>query len=126
MNPPLEFWIIENLELFPKDSIYQDLSTLVFINIFRENKNLHGVWADEKTVNISPFSIHHKFTASSESSMQVLSSFALHFDLTWSIWREMLSLVQNNSSNHVMIWSDRILRDTFVFCVYYIKYESPN
>ena len=47
MNSPLEFWNIENLEL---------------LNIFKENKNLHGFWADEKTVNIPPFSIHHQFT----------------------------------------------------------------
>ena len=117
MNPPLEFWNIENLELFPKESRNQDLSTLVFLNIFKENKNLHGVWADEKTVNISPFSIHHKFTASSESSMQVLLSFALHFDLTLSIWREMLSLVQNNSLNHVMNYdkTESVTLLSFVF-----------
>ena len=59
MNYPLEFWNFENLEL-------QIPPRKVFINIFKENKNLHGFWADEKTVNISPFSIHHKFTASSD------------------------------------------------------------
>ena len=71
MNSLLEFWNIENLELFP----FPPKGEYVFINIVKENKNLHGFWADEKTVNISPFSIHHQFTACSKSSMQVLQSF---------------------------------------------------
>ena len=102
MNYPLEFWNFDNLELHIPQGQY--------LQTFSKKTKTYMAFGQMK----KPWTfLHFRFIT---NSLRVP---------TWSIWREMLSLVQNNSSNHVMIWSDRI-RDTFVFCVYYIKYESPS